>query len=267
MYERIQEAVGLLNQDYICGFHVEEESRIQDLQEICRFLERQTIYDWYTASFQGRNNYCKTEPDATFMHMKDDHMRNAQLKPGYNVQSAVDSEYIVAAGIFQDRNDVWTLIPFLKHMEVNLGFRYASVTADTGYESEEAYEYLKSQGQIPHIKLQTYEKWKKRSFKKDISKRENMAYAEETDTYTCHAGRKLKEVSKKKQKSKSGYQSEVTVYECEDCGGCPYKEKCTKAKGNKRLYLSKNFLKKRQESYENILSEKGIQYWITARSR
>ena len=65
---------------------------------------------------------------------------------------------------------------------------------------------------------------------------------------------------KKKQKSKSGYQSEVTVYECEDCGGCPYKEKCTRAKGNKRLYLSKNFLKKRQESYENIISEKGIQF-------
>ena len=64
----------------------------------------------------------------------------------------------------------------------------------------------------------------------------------------------------KKQKSKSGYESEVTVYECEDCRGCPHKEKCTRAKGNKRLYISKSFLEKRQESYENILSEKGILY-------
>lgn len=38
------------------------------------------------------------------------------------------------------------------------------------------------------------------------------------------------------QKSKNGYESEVTVYECEDCTGCPYKEKCTKAKNNKKLY-------------------------------
>ena len=30
------------------------------------------------------------------MHMKDDHMRNAQLKPGYNVQIGVDSEYMSA---------------------------------------------------------------------------------------------------------------------------------------------------------------------------
>ena len=115
MYERIQEAVRLLNQEYLCRFLVGEETRTQDLQEISgfwmrsaewtdgfvhgrgkrksrnqryfelfhRFLERQTIYDWHTAGFQGRNNYCKTDPDATFMHMKDDHIRNAQLKPGY----------------------------------------------------------------------------------------------------------------------------------------------------------------------------------------
>lgn len=51
---------------------------------------------------------------------------------------------------------------------------------------------------------------------------------------------------------------EVTIHECEDCGGCPYKGKCTKAKGSKRLHVSKNFLEKRQESYENILSEAGI---------
>lgn len=96
------------------------------------------------------------------MYMKDDHMRNAQLKPGYNVQIAVDSEYIVAVDIFQERNDVWTLFPFLKTMEEKLGFRYPSITADSGYESEEGYTYLREQGRKPYIEPQTYEKWKKR---------------------------------------------------------------------------------------------------------
>ena len=293
MFHKIQEAVRLLNHDYMQSFTVNAESRAQDLQKISdyleekcqqdgtefvygrgrrksknqkylelfqRFRERQVTYDWHTASFQGRNNYCKTDPDATFMHMKDDHMRNAQLKPGYNIQIGVDSEYIVSADVFQDRNDVWTLVPFLKMMDKKLGFRYPSVTADSGYESEEGYTYLRSSGQKPYIKPQTYEKWKKRSFKQDISKRENMEYDKETDTYTCHAGKKLKALFVKKQKSKSGYESEVTVYECEDCANCPHKEKCTRAKGNKRLYISKSFLEKRQESYENILSETGIQY-------
>lgn len=44
-------------------------------------------------------------------------MRNARLKPGYNVQIGVDSEYVVAVDIFQDRNDAWTLVPFMKTME------------------------------------------------------------------------------------------------------------------------------------------------------
>lgn len=87
-----------------------------------------------------------------------------------------------------------------------------------------------------------------------------MGYDEATDTYTCHAGKSMPPVFIKKQKSKSGYELEVTAYECEDCTDCPYKEKCTRAKGNKRLYISKSFLKKRQESYENILSETGIKY-------
>ena len=293
MFQKIQEAVKTVNYEYMQSFGVKEESRTQDLKIICRyledvctqrnvqfvhgrgkrksktqkylelfrgFLERQTIYDWHAASFKGRNNYSKTDPDATFMHMKDDHMRNAQLKPGYNVQIGVDSEYVVGADIFQDRNDVWTLVPFTKHLEEKLGFRYPSVTADSGYESEEAYSYLAEKEITAFIKPQTYEQWKKRSFKKDISKRENMWYIPETDVYICHNDRKLSAQYIKHQKSKSGYRSEVTVYECESCEGCPHKEKCTRSQGNKKLYVSKKFIAQRQTSYENIMSEKGILY-------
>lgn len=235
---------------FVHGRGKRKSSHQRYLELFGHFLEHQTNYDRHTANFQGRNNYCKTDPDATFMHMKGDHMRNAQLKPGYNVQIGVDSEYIIAADIFRDRNDVHTLVPFLKTMEENLGFRYPSVTADSGYESEEGYTYLRETGQVPYIKPQSYETWKKRSFKRDISKRENMEYEAGTDTYTCHAGKQLKPIFLQKQKSKSGYQSEVTVYECEDCGSCPYKERCTRARGNKRLYVSKSFLEKHRESYE-----------------
>ena len=34
------------------------------------------------------------------MRMKDDHMKNGQLKPGYHIQSGVEAEYIVHVGIF-----------------------------------------------------------------------------------------------------------------------------------------------------------------------
>ena len=141
------------------------------------------------------------------------------VKPGYNVQIGVDSEYVAVADIFPDRNDVWTLVPFLKTMEEKLGYRYPSVTADSGYESGEGYSFLRENRQKRYIKPQTYEKWKKRSFKKDISRRENIKYDEEQDLYTCHAGKRLTAQYLKKQKSKSGYESQVTVYEGEECTG------------------------------------------------
>ena len=141
-----------------------------------------------------------------------------------------------------------------------LGFKYPSATADAGYGSEEGYDYMKRNGQKPYIKPQTYEKWKKRSFKNDISKRENMSYDSQEDSYTCHNGKKLKRLYGRHSKSKSGYVSEVTVYECENCSGCPHKEKCSRTHGNKKLYVSKKFVEQRRKSYENIMSEQGILY-------
>lgn len=37
-----------------------------------------------------RNSYSKTDLEATFMRMKEDHMLDGQLKPGYDVQIAAD---------------------------------------------------------------------------------------------------------------------------------------------------------------------------------
>lgn len=127
------------------------------------------------------------------------------------------------------------------------------------------YQAYSAKGRDPAVdpktmfKILTYA-YSQNIFRKDISKRENMRYDEENDTYTCHAGKRLLPLYIKKQKSRNGYGSDVTVYECTDCSGCSCRDKCTRAKGNKRLYVSKNFINHRQKSYENIMSETGIMY-------
>jgi len=235
------------------------KSKIQKLIETFQtFYDRQAQYNIHNELFNGRNSYSKTDPDATFMRMKDDHMRNAQLKPAYNVQIGVEAEYVTGVDMFQDRNDTTTLIPFLEGIEEKLNIRYKNVIADSGYESEENYLYLEGKEQTYYIKPQTYEAWKKRSFKKDISKRENMYYSAELDEYTCHNGKQLKSIGMTYRTSANGYRSEITVYECEGCEGCPFKVKCTKAKGNRRMQVSKKFVEKRQISYENISTQEGI---------
>ena len=228
------------------------------IEQLEEYKSRKEKYDESNLLLQGRNSYSKTDTDATFMHMKDDHMRNSQLKPAYNVQIGVESEYVTGVGIFQDRNDIATLIPMLENMKEKLGRKYTNVIADSGYESEENYLYLENNDQAPFIKPQTYEVWKKRRFKNDISKRENMLYDEESDTYICHNGKSLRKCGITHKTSATGYRSEVTIYECENCEGCTYKSRCTKAMGNRRMQVSKTFVKKRDISYKNILSEQGV---------
>jgi len=228
------------------------------VEQLEDFRERKEKYDASKELMKTRNSYSKTDPDATFMHMKDDHMRNSQLKPGYNVQIAVESEYVTGVEIFQDRNDVATLIPMLNGMLEKLGRKYMNIIADSGYESEENYRYLGKSGITPFIKPQSYELWKKTSFKKDIKRFENMRYLEEADAYICANDRILWSRGIHHKKSASGYRSDLTVYECEDCSGCAYRSKCTKAQGNRRMELSKVFVAERAKSYKNIMTEQGI---------
>lgn len=239
------------------GKHKTQKQR--DYELINELLSKQNKYDNYNDLFNGRNSFSKTDTDATFMHMKEDHMRNSQLKPGYNIQIGVENEYIVGVDVSSERTDQRTLVPFLKKLERNLSQKYTNIIADAGYESEENYVFLEENKQVPYIKPQTYEQWKKRSFKNLIGKRENMIYNEEVDEYICHNNKRLIKTVVSKRKNASGYISEITNYECENCEGCSFKTKCTKAKGNRTLTVSKKFIEKRNISFQNITTEKGKQ--------
>ena len=214
-----------------------------------------------------RNSYSKTDPDATFMRMKEDAMLNGQLKPAYNLQHGVDAQYITWVDVRQDRTDYRTLIPFMKDMERHLSFKYKEIVADAGYESEEAYVFLESNGQEAYIKPKNYEISKTRKYRQDISRRENMNYNEAEDSYTCVEGKVLAKADEKHSKSRNGYISTITIYECEDCSGCPRKKECIRGNNskapmeerNKRLNVSKVMKQKRQEALERITTEYGTQ--------
>ncbi len=214
-----------------------------------------------------RNSYSKTDPDATFMRLKEDAMLNGQLKPAYNLQHGVDSEYITWLDISPRPTDTRTLIPFLKDMELHLPFKYQEIVADAGYESEENYLFLEGNGQLAYIKPQNYEISKTRKYGQDIGRAENMEYDEESDCYYCKNGQALAVQYEKKEKTASGYRRTVTVYRSSGCGGCPFKTECIKGNNckipmedrQKVLYVSKKMKEKRQETLERITSDYGTQ--------
>lgn len=235
------------------------KSQIQrDIEKLRELLNRKAKYADYQGKFKNRNSFSKTDADATFMHMKEDHMRNAQLKPGYNLQFGVEGEYITGLSISSERNDQLCLIPLLEKMEQYAIPQYRDVTADAGYESEENYTYFETKTTHGYIKPQNYEKSKTKKYKNNMALRENMAYDAEKDEYTCQNGKKLKAVYTGKRKSRSGFESEITYYECENCEGCPHKQQCTKAKGNRKMQVSKKFIEQREQSLKRITSDQGI---------
>lgn len=229
----------------------------RDMEALEALYVRQLKYDEYNGIFKGRNSFSKGDPDATYMRMKEDAMRNGQLKPGYNVQMGIEGEYVVGVAVGPERDDVNTLIPLLERMERGIGARYGNVVADAGYESEENYEYLKQHGQVSYIKPQNYEKSKTRRWQTNNYLVENMPYDALADTYTCPGGDTLRAVGIRRPRSKTGYVSEVTIYEGTRCQTCPLKGKCTHAKGNRKLYVSKRLKELRAESRTNITSPTG----------
>lgn len=196
------------------------------------------------------------------MRLKEDHMRNGQLKPAYNAALAVDAEYIVLARIFQERNDTNTFIPMMDEL-LHLG--YTQPVADSGYESEENYTWCENNGQLAFIKPANHERAKTRKYKSDIGRRENMPYDPESDSYICHAGHRIQAVEEKRTKSKTGCPIVTTIYSCANCAGCEYKAKCIKGRSkkpleerSKNLYVSKTFQRQRAEMEARINTEEGI---------
>lgn len=214
-----------------------------------------------------RNSFSKTDHDATFMRMKEDAMLNGQLKPAYNLQHGVDSGYITWMTIGSQPTDTTTLIPFLTEMEHHLSFKYTKIVADAGYESEENYSFIEKNGQFSFIKPSNYEISKTRKFQNDISRIENMDYNADEDYYLCKNEKKLSRTGIKTRKTKTGYLRESTIYECDNCSGCPFRTNCIKGNNSKisldqrtkHLEVSKTFITQRKADLERILSPEGTE--------
>lgn len=92
------------------------------------------------------------------MRMKEDHMKNGQLKPGYNVQISTSNQYIVNYTIHPNPTDTITLTPHLAQHKTSFGNAPKVLTADAGYGSEENYTLLEQENIISFVKYGMFDK-------------------------------------------------------------------------------------------------------------
>lgn len=168
--------------------------------------------------------------------MKNDYMKNGQLKAGYNLQVATEGQYALAYDIYPNPTDTRTLIPFLDTIEQYFFSLPKHIVADAGYGSEQNYDdILLNRQRIPHITYNQYRKEKQKKFKRDRFNTANWPYDKETDSYTCPNEQTLHYQFDSTRTDKYGFKRRFKVYECISCDDYLLRELCTKAKpGNYR---------------------------------
>ncbi len=257
-YEQLCNRAQLLDIVFATGKGKRKTQLQRDIEMLGEHLKKIAEYHTKLGKFGNRKSYSKTDVDATFMHMKEDHMRNGQLKPGYNIQIGVESEYIVGVGSFTNKTDVNTLIPFLNRIRKYTNRLFERIIADAGYESSENYLYLEENGQECFIKPQNYEISKTRKYKADPYSAENMMYDPKKDEYTCPDGRKLKFRKEKVETTANGYTVSTKYYSNDKCGRCPHRGKCHKAKtGYRTMRVNQVIMEHRPKTLEKLTSEEG----------
>lgn len=206
----------------------------------------------------NRNSYSKTDPDATFMTMKEDRLKNRELKPGYNIQISTNNQIIVNYDLYPNPADSLTLPSHLESYKSLYSSTPDSVTTDAGYGSEENYEYLSKNNIDYFVKYnyfhqeQTGQRQKKAPFVADY-----LYYNQKEDYYVCPMGQKMLNIGIFEKQNDSGYKQTITRYQARNCTGCPLRGECHKSEHNRIIEVNHRYIELKEKARANLLSEEG----------
>ena len=223
-------------------------------------VPRMNRYREQLATMGARNSYSKTDPQATFMRMKEDAMLNGQLKPGYNVQISTENQFITNFAVYQRPADTLTMIPYLESFKARYGRQSEEVSADSGYGSEENYEYMFSNGILPYVKYNMFHAEQRRSCLDNPFRVPNLFYNPDEDFYVCPMGQKLKFIRQEKRYTASGYAQTVSIYRASRCQGCPLRGQCNKSKHDRQIEVNHTLDGYKARARELLTSEQGLKH-------
>jgi hypothetical protein len=218
-------------------------------------LER---YDEQEKKLAGRNSYSKTDEDATFMRMKEDHMLNGQLKPAYNWQISTQDQFILNYSLHQTTNDYQTLAAHLDQYEALYQQKPAAVVADAGYGSDENYSLLKEKEIEAYVKYNYFDKEQREGVK--AFSNDTLYYNQQQNYLVCPMGQMMAHIGDRTRITATGYKQTVSRYQAANCHGCPMRGTCHSGKGNRIAEVNHQLRKHKQEAKERLNTEQGIKY-------
>lgn len=207
----------------------------------------------------NRNSYSKTDTDATFMRMKEDHMGNGQLKPAYNMQISTSNQFITNYTIHQNTTDTNTLKEHLNEHKRCYHSMPTVVTADAGYGSEENYAFLEKEQVTAYVKYGQFDREQNETIQqKHPFTADKLFYNEKGDFYVCPMGQRMEKKGNYVRETTTGFKQTITKYQAKDCSRCPLNGVCHKSQGNRVIEVNHNLNRHKREAKENLQSEQGI---------
>jgi transposase len=229
-----------------------------DIKKLQKELPKLKKNEQQSKMLGGRNSCSKTDPDATFFRMKEDHLHTSQLKPAYNVQIATDNQFILGYGVYQKADDTSVFIPFMEKVKKHIKSFPENIVADAGYGSEENYNYLDNNRLGNYVKYNTYDFEKTSKFKSGKFLTSNFKYQPDNDEYICPTDQILTYITTQTGKSENGYISKRRVYKSKTCSTCLQRDQCCKGNGDRSIQVSTKLIEYKYTAKQNLESEKGI---------
>jgi transposase len=255
--EKVEKVVDDINQKLTNSSHSKAVlSNVKKLQK--DYLPRMKKYESQSQTLDGRNSCSKTDPDATFFRMKEDHLNKGQLKPAYNVQIATENQFILGYGVYQKADDTSVFIPFLEKVKSQIRSLPSNIVADAGYGSEENYDYITGNGLYNYVKYNNYNYEKTSKYKNGNFLLSNFVYQPEKDQYTCPEGQILHYSTTQEIISENGYKSRRRVYRSKTCSTCLQRGLCCKGQNDRSIQVNTKLLEYKLATKQNLESEKGL---------
>ena len=241
------------------GHKKQQREKKKQIKELEKHRDKLGEYDSRLAQIGERNSMSKTDPDATFMRMKEDAMNNGQTKPGYNLQISAENQFITDFALFPNPTDTLTLIPFFNSFLDRYGHLPQTAVADSGYGSEENYRFMDDAGMEAYVKYNRFHLEQRPRYKPNPFHHDNFHYNADEDYYVCPMGQHMTRVGTSHSKTASGYRSENARYRAQNCKGCPLRCLCYKAKDDRRtIEVNHRLNEYKRKARELLTSEEGI---------
>lgn len=220
-----------------------QKARQTELPKLQRYEEQLEVIG------NDRSSCSKTDPDATFIKMKD-----GSLAPGYISSISTTEQFVTGVHVYNLNRETREFPVLMEQLRDQYGSYPKVVVGDAAYGTGSNLHFVAEKEITSYLKPQDYKIQYRDSALIDLS------YDEANDVWICPMQKTFLFIKEDLVKE-NGPERKVRKYTCSECSGCPLAKKCirTKDKTKRTVYYDPYLTPLRQKTVANLSSTVGVE--------